>query len=88
MIHLLAEPVGSCLQGFFIYILRSIFVFLFFSQEIDRHEIDDEVFFNFVPERSIRRKFEKPGYLPGIQEEEKPLPRVPQEARDEIEGPP
>lgn len=70
---------------FFIYIFKNRFCFF---QEIDRREIDDEVFFSFVPERPIRRKLEKPGYLPGIQEEEKPLPRIPQEARDEIEGPP
>ncbi|XP_078347167.1 inactive rhomboid protein 1-like isoform X1 [Oculina patagonica] len=57
------------------------------DDELERREIDDEVFFNFVPERP-KRRMEKPGFLPGIQEEEKPLPPVPQEAKDEVEGPP
>lgn len=35
-----------------------------------------------------RRKFDKPGFLPGIQEEEKPIPAIPQEGKDEVEGPP
>jgi len=55
---------------------------------ISHHDIDDDVFFNFMTERPSRRRLEKPGFLPGIQEEEKPVPAVPQEAKDEVEGPP
>ncbi|XP_020605448.1 inactive rhomboid protein 1-like isoform X2 [Orbicella faveolata] len=54
---------------------------------IDHRDIDDDVFFNFMSEKP-RRRFDKPGFLPGIQEEEKPVPPVPQEAKDEVEGPP
>lgn len=52
----------------------------------DRPSIDDEVFFDFSSERP-RRRVERPGFLPEIQEEERPA--VPaKEAKDEVEGPP
>jgi len=45
------------------------------------------VFFRFEPDRPRRRK-ERPGFLPGIEEEKPVSPAVPQEAKDEVEGPP
>lgn len=49
--------------------------------------INDEVFFSFEPDKPRRRK-EKSGFLPGIAEEKAAVPEVPQEGKDEIEGPP
>lgn len=54
---------------------------------VDRPSIDDEVFFDFSSERP-RRKFDRPGFLPEIQEEEKPVTPISQVAKDEVEGPP
>ncbi|PFX30963.1 inactive rhomboid protein 1-like isoform X1 [Stylophora pistillata] len=51
----------------------------------DRPSIDDEVFFDFSPERP-RRRIERPGFLPEIQEERPAIPTT--EAKDEVEGPP
>ena len=44
------------------------------------------MFFSFAPERP-KRRLDRPGFMPGIQEEEKPVTPVPQEAKDEVEGP-
>ena len=57
------------------------------SKGIDESSVDDEVFFSFAPDKQRRRK-EKPGFLPGIKEEEKPVPAVPPVAKDQVEGPP
>ncbi|KAM7438854.1 hypothetical protein ABFA07_011688 [Porites harrisoni] len=54
---------------------------------IDEGSVDDEVFFSFAPEKQRRRK-EKPGFLPGIKEEEKPVPAVPPVAKEKVDGPP
>lgn len=45
------------------------------------------MFFSFAPEKQRRRK-EKPGFLPGIKEEEKPVPAVPPVAKEKVDGPP
>ena len=45
------------------------------------------MFFDFSSERP-RRKFDRPGFLPEIQEEEKPVTPISQVAKDEVEGPP
>ena len=54
----------------------------------DASRIDDDVFFSFAPDRARKRRGERPGFLPGIEEEKPVTAAVPQVGKDEIEGPP